>query len=58
MKRIMHKLSALYPRNAGLVQHSNINGTHHDNRLKKKKKKNMNRIEKVSGKIQHPFMIK
>ena len=25
---------------------------------RKKKKKNMNRIEKVSGKIQHPFMIK
>lgn len=25
---------------------------------KKKEKKNMNRIEKVSGKSQHPFMIK
>lgn len=25
MKRIMHKLSAVYPRNARLVQHSNIN---------------------------------
>lgn len=49
----MHKLSAVYPRNAGFNIQTSINVTHHVN--KQKKKNHMNGIEKVSGKVQHSF---